>query len=525
MLAPVFTLAVLAACAPATVAEAPVRDCQALVRAYDIPGATAKVTSATVRSSGPERCEVTGRIAPAVTFRLALPVRTYGGRYLQYGCGGFCGEVSSPAVVGCGEDTGDAAVAATDDGHAGPAMDGSWALRDQAARDDFAFRAPHVLSLVAKQIITAYYGTPPKKSYFRGCSNGGREGMLLAQRYPRDFDGVLASSPAISILQLGGIYQTWLVRSNTGASGGPIIDATAAGVLHEAVLGACDGLDGLIDGQLEDPRLCEFDPATIRCEPGSARRNCLTAAQTEAAQRLYAGPTDGQGRRLFPGRQPFGGELGWPDWFGQGDSGTSAVLAENHLRYLDFPIGTPHSSLAGFGFTVGDYERLVPESVKINALGLDLTEFHRAGGRLVIEHGWADQGVPPSMVIDYYARLAQRNGGLENTRSFARLFLVPTLYHCGGGELLTRHDAFPELVHWVETGRAPDRTIAEGHGRQGNARTRPVFAYPERARYDGSGSIDDESNFTAAPPLVNDSGIVRWLGEDLYDRRGPVAPG
>ncbi|HEV8561001.1 MAG TPA: tannase/feruloyl esterase family alpha/beta hydrolase [Actinophytocola sp.] len=512
----------------------PVRACAELVGNYAIPDATTHVTdTAEVRAEGqPAYCRVTGFVEPAVRFQLRLPLDNFRGRYLQYGCGGFCGTVFDPAFPDCGPEAGDFAVAATDDGHVGHGMfdgvtDASWAADNQAARDDFAFRAPHVLSRAAKRIIAAFYGAPPLHSYFSGCSTGGREGLLLAQRYPTDFDGIVAGAPA-SIAGPLGVYQAWLARANTGADGAPVITAAKLPALHDAVLAACDRTDGLVDGQIDDPRACRFDPAAVRCA-GADAADCLTPAQVEAARKIYAGPTDAHGVRLYPGWEPLGSELAWDVWiipnpvFGAPES-AAASIGDNFLRYLGFPIGAPASSLATFGFTLGEFFRLTPEGIKANAMNPDLSAFHRAGGKLILWHGWADQAIPPVGTIDYYARVVDANDGAARTRQFARLFLVPSLYHCSGGDRITEFDPVRALVGWVEHGAAPDRLVATGRDAANNVvRTRPVFPYPLVARYDGSGSVDDASNFQPARVAAPAPDKVRWAGEFLNRIPGPVA--
>jgi feruloyl esterase len=529
-------LAPSAAAATSTSTIQPVRTCAELVKDFELPGVATHVTAATVVAAGvsePEHCYVRGYVEPAVVFQLRLPTTTFTGRYLQYGCGGFCGTLFPPPFPGCrGPQPGDMAVAATNDGHVGqgpvPVTDGSWAANNQAARDDWFYRASHVLSLAAKQIIAFYYGSPPTRSYFTGCSDGGRGALLLAQRHPDDFDGIVAAAPANILGPLTGVYQTWLARTNTAADGAPIITSAKLPALHNAVVAACDRLDGLVDGQIDDPRACRFDPVTVQCATGTDRPSCLTPAQVDAARKLYAGPTDANGRRLYPGWQTFGSELAWDGWIvpvPELGASVAGMLADNYLKYVGYPIGTPHSSLAEFSFTVSELHRLTPEGVKGNAMSLDLAAFRRSGGKLIIWQGWNDQGIPAVGTLDYYQRLRQRAGGSRKTQEWARLFMVPTMYHCGGGYRLTEFDPFGALVGWVEHGTAPDRIIANQRDAQGGiVRSRPVFPYPLRAKYDGTGSIDDASNFVPARPLVPPNDIIPWAGADLYIMPGPVAP-
>lgn len=533
--------AALAGLSPVAAASAesttvpPVIQCGDLVRGFDLPGAVTHVSAADVvaaTATQPEYCDIHGYVEPAVQFELRLPTKTYAGRYLQYGCGGFCGAIDASMLARCAfPQGGDFAVAATDDGHVGKTPfvldDGTWAAHDQAARDDFAFRAPHVLSRAAKRIIQAFYGSPPRKSYFSGCSNGGREGLLLAQRYPHDFDGIIAGAPAAPFAALAGEYQTWLARSNTGADGQPILTAAKLPALHSAVLAACDGLDGLVDGLLDDPRACRFDPASLACPAGTDTPACLTSAQVTAVRKLYSPPTDSHGVLLYPGSVFPGSELAWagwtvpvPEW---GDFTLARALSDNYLRYAGYPIGAPTSSTDTFSFTRAEFDRLTAEAIRGNALNPDLSEFRRAGGKLVVWHGWADQAIPPGSTLDYFQRLTQRSGGPARTADWARLFMVPGLFHCTDGTTLTEFDPLKSLVSWVEQGAAPDKVVAVGRDSAGTVtRTRPVFPYPLEARYDGTGSIDDAANFRPVAPSRPPHDVVAWAGDRQYVP-GPVA--
>jgi hypothetical protein len=508
----------------------PVRQCAELVKTFQIPRAVTHVTSATVVADDPGYCDVRGYVEPAVKFQLKLPTSGYTGRYLQYGCGGLCGAIPDLFFPDdCLPRGGEFAIAGTDDGHEGkggfPAVDGTWAADNQAARDDFSFRAPHVVSLASKRIIATYYGAAPKYSYFAGCSTGGREGMLLAQRYPDDFDGIVAGAPASYITALV-VYQTWLARSNTAADGSPILTSDKLPALHNAVVAACDNLDGLVDRQLDDPRRCTYDPVLLQCPAGADEPGCLTPAQVEATRKLYAGPTDQAGRRLYPGNATHGSELAWNGWIIPipGVGSIARLIADNSLKYLSYPIGTPHSSADEFPFTSAEFHRLSAEGYKANAMNLDLSAFQRSGGKLVIWHGWSDEAIPAHSTTDYYDRLVQRSGGLARTQQWARLFMVPSLYHCASGSTLGEFDPLRETVAWVERGEAPRKVIATGRDEQGNVlRTRPVFPYPLQARYDGSGSIDDAANFVPARPQSPPRDQISWIGTYLHAIPGPRA--
>ncbi|MCE7003539.1 tannase/feruloyl esterase family alpha/beta hydrolase [Kibdelosporangium philippinense] len=521
--AAVVVVSVAAAQAEESAVLKPVRECADLKeRIFPIPKAKTRVTAAVPVAQTPTEpgyCDVEGYVEPAVEFHLKLPLTTYTGRYLQVGCGGLCGympELKFPE--GCLPKGGDFAMAATNDGH--DAEDEDWAANNQAARDDYFFRAPHVVSLASKKIIQAFYGSAPKQSYFSSCSNGGREALMLAQRYPDDFDGIAAGAPAAYYGPLVA-YQAWLARANTAADGSSVLSATKLPALHNAVLKACDGLDGLVDGQLEDPRHCSFDPAAVQCS-GDDRADCLTQAQVETVRKLYAGPTDEHGRRLYPGNATHGSELAWNGWIIplSGSGSVAAMLAENALRYMMYPIGAPHSSLADFKFTQAEFHRLTAEGYQANAMNLDLSAFRRAGGKLVLWHGWSDEALPAHATVDYYQRL----GGFAKNKDWARLFMVPSLFHCASGDELTEFDPLKEMVEWVERGKAPERVIATGRNEAGEVtRTRPVFPYPLQAKYDGSGSVNDASNFVPAPPTSPTNDKIDWVGTYLHAIPGPRA--
>lgn len=227
---------------------------------------------------------------------------------------------------------------------------------------------------------------------------------------------------------------------------------------------------------------------------------------------------------------PPGSEPPWAGSIIPYQGGSLEPVPDGYLKYLGYPIGEPASSVATFQFTAAEFRQLIPEGVLGDAMSLDLDAFREAGGKLIMWHGWADRSISPAETLDYYQRLWEREGGLDATRRFARLYMVPTLFHCaffGGYRGSTRiFDPIPALVRWVETGKAPDGIIAtQSDDHNVLTRTRPVFPYPEGARYTGQGSIDDAGNFVAAPPLTPPRNVVHWLGDDLYGKPGPVVPG
>jgi len=487
-----------------------------------IPGAPTRISSATVvaaTDTAPEYCDVHGYIASQVQFQLKLPTTTWQGRYLQSGCGGYCGTVNPATFPSCDAALGgDFALASTDDGHNAGVFDAVWGSQSEQLREDFFFLAVHKLSLAAKAILRGYYGTAPHYSYFSGCSEGGREGLMEAQRYPDDFDGIIAGAPAMYFPYLPAESSAWAARANTGADGAPIITADKLAALHAAVIQRCDGLDGLVDSQIDDPRICPFDPASIQCPAGADNPTCLTPAQVKTARLEYQAPHDSRGQVLYPGRMEPGSELAWPFWVvpvAPGVPTATATAADNWLRYLAYPVGRPGATLAKWDFTAREFFSLRAEGHKASALDADLSAFRAAGGKLILYHGWADPAIPATGTTTYFQALQDRMGG---TGGFARLFMFPGMNHCsGGGPAPDSSDLVAHLVDWVEQGTAPDRLIGAQTDAQGKVvRTRPVFPYPATARYDGSGSIDDAANFVAGPPTPGIDDHVKWLGSNLY---------
>jgi len=488
-------------------------------------------TANVVAASGqaPEYCDVLGYIQPQIHFELKLPTTTWQGRYLQLGCGGFCGSVNPTTFPACDQQLGgDFALAATDDGHTGGnAFDGLWAGDDEQLRIDFDYRAVHGLAVVSKAIISAFYGQAPVRAYFSGCSDGGREGLMEAQRYPDDFNGIIAGAPANFWAFLPTEATDWVVRANLDPSGHLIIDAAHAAVLHAAVLAACDDLDGLHDNQIDDPRACQFDPGTIECPGGGAGANCLSDAQVSAARTIYDFPHTPSGERLYPGPgEERGSELGWTlpiPWLSPppGAPMLAFSAADNYLRYMALPVGQSGLNAENFAFTRQEFERVAREGLKGTAIDPDLSRFRAHGGKLILYHGWADPLIPPRGTVDYYAVLQRTMGGPTATREFARLFMFPAMFHCGGGgPTPNTSDVLLDLVKWVEQDQAPDELIGVQTDAAGHVvRTRPAFAYPLVARYTGSGSSDDAANFEAAPPTHTYADAIDWAGEDLM-RRG-----
>ncbi|GAA2212497.1 tannase/feruloyl esterase family alpha/beta hydrolase [Nonomuraea monospora] len=472
-------------------------DCAA-VTGLDLSGVTdAPVTihSATVVTTGAPApyCDVRGTIAPADTIVLRLPLNGWTQRYMQTGCGGLCGNASINygQAATCPPDTdGTVAGATTDMGHQGQ-NDGSWAAGNPQAQIDFAYRGVHVTSQAAKAIIAVFYGRPPAYSYFTGCSDGGREALMEAQRHPGDFDGIAAGAPANNMVVQNTFHHAWNVLTNIDGNGAYILLAGKLPLIHNAVLAACDGRDGLRDGVLDDPRTCDFDPATLVCAAGQDPASCLSPAEAGVVRRLHDGAVDERGRRLEPAvAHEWGSELAWtlfvPAAQGQHTEVHRRVVLE-HRAVLQLP-------------------------VYLSAMDPDLDRFQRGGGKLLLWHGWNDQHIAPRGTLAYYDALRETMGARTADR-FARLYLFPGVAHCGGGEGPNTFDVLTPVMAWVESGRQPGKIVASNASA---GRTRPVYPYPQVARYDGTGSTDDAANFVPRTPRPEPRTDLRWLGERLY---------
>lgn len=505
-----------------------------------IPGAPTRITSTRIvpaADAQPEYCEVNGYVQPQVKFQLKLPTATWQGRYLQFGCGGYCGVITRTTFPACRAVIGgDFAIAATNTGHdSSQSVDTLWAGASEQARIDYGYRGVHVVALAAKAIQAAFYGQPPSRSYWLGCSDGGREGLMEAQRYPRDFDGIVAGAPA-SLQTFNPLYMAWAIRANTDANGQPILTANKLAPLHAAVVKACDANDGIAgDGLIGDPRDCAFDPASIQCA-GSDGPDCLTAAQVRVVRTFYAGNFDAQGRRLDPRIIPRGSELAWDGFWiprppapaappGTPPASGAYAFGDNASRWFSFPPGQG-KPLDQVQLTVEEFHRIAQSAKYYEPLDPDLRAFRQAGGKLILYQGQSDWGVTPSQTLMYYDALRRVMGGQEQTDRFARLFLVPGMSHCGGGPTPGNSELLLQMVRWVETGLAPESILAlDRNPATQQTRQRPVFRYPLVPRYIGPAPSQDPAgpdqpeNFVAAPPARVYVDSIDWVGNFLLTPR------
>ena len=459
----------------------------------------------------PAFCRVAGIIRPTadseIHFEVWLPESGWNQKYLGVGNGGFAGTIDYNALGGNVKRA--HATAATDTGHQGLAVDASWAYKHPEKIDDFGWRALHLTTGNAKHLLEAYYGKPAQRAYFDSCSDGGREALMEAQRFPDDFDGILAGAPAN--------YWTALVASGTESMQvlrhpDTYISSLKLPAISAAVLASCDAQDGVKDGIINDPARCHFDPASMQCKDGDAL-TCLTAPQVTFLKALYAGAPASGGKPGFPGHEP-GGELGpggWSSWIlGEGPaSGSGTAYFENYFRYMvyDDPAWSP------FGATFDAALHAADEKTAraLNATNPDLKAFEAHGGKLILYHGWSDPAIPPRNTINYYNSVQQKMGG-EAAAQFTRLYMVPGMQHCLGGPgpsaigqfgiPTAGKGVFEALEQWVETGNPPGQIVATKYKgdnpRAGVAMTRPLCPYPQVAKYKGSGSTDDAQSFTCA---------------------------
>jgi len=463
--------------------------------------------SATVVSAGgdlPEYCRVRGYVRPSINFEVRLPTSGWNDRFLLAGCGGACGNVETerPGITNSINYAlkRNYAVATHDSGHWGPSrIDAVWAYNNRQLEIDWAYRAVHEMARVTKALIKAYYGQSPDFSYFAGCSTGGRQAAMEAQRFPEDFDGIISGAPDLNDTGLMSLL-TWFYQANRDTQGKRILHRSKLKLIADAVYDECDGKDGLVDGTINDPRKCEFRPESLLCQ-GSDTDNCLTPEEVVVLNKFYGGIKTSSGEPLFPGGMPYGSEPFWFLWaIGKGDApGINDMFVEHVLRYKIFEVDPgPTYSPMDFNFD-RDPARMEFMGKLYNATSPDLSEFKKKGGKLLMYHGWADSIVTPFYSIEYYESVIKKMGGFDKTQDFYRLFMVPGMDHCSilPGKGPDQFDFLTELENWVEKGQAPDRIIGSQLDKEKKnvVRTRPMCAYPKVAKYKGSGSIDDEANF------------------------------
>lgn len=486
--------ATLAACLPAVQAQG--ADCAALAQqgAFGprVEIRAAEAVPADEKTGSPAHCRVHAMIHPVPGSNIGAVIRLpdpgkWNGRMLGIGGGGWAGNVS-PATAAPALRRG-YATAQTDGGH--PGMNGadtSW-TRDPVAVTDFSHRAVHETAVLGKAVVSRHYGRPAERNYFQGCSTGGRMGMMETQRYPQDYEGVIAGAPVYSLL----VQTSPVVRRQIFSAPGAGLTEALLRKVNQAVLEACDADDGAKDGVLTDPGRCGWDPASMACKAGAEGEDCLTPPQVTALRRAYETTRTRDGIVGNYGMTR-GSEAGWGR-FVAADPATPLNAMNGGLGDL-IPLIFPGQDYDPASFSVEKHQAAVhrtPFAAEYEAASTDISAFLARGGKLLLWHGWDDPGPSAHATIDYFERVTARHG-----RDGVQLFIAPGVYHCGGGPGASQFDLLTALENWVEKGEKPERLSAR-NPRTGD--TRPLCAWPGLPYHEGAGDTRDEHNFTcrAAP--------------------------
>jgi hypothetical protein len=499
--------------APGDAAHAkPRHACAAVVALTGYEFSVTRATIVPASADAPEHCRVSGQILPEVRFEVSLPA-AWNGRLYMFGNGGYAGEaLDAPARVATarGALTRGFAAAQTNTGHdAASEPLGTFASSPQKFLD-YAYRGVHVTALTAKRILQAYYDAPLRHSYFDGCSTGGRQGLISAQRFPDDFDGIVVGAPVLNFSGTMIGYAT----SQRALAAAPI-SVEKLKVLGDVVYAKCDAADGMKDGVIDDPRTCGFRASTDvpRCANEVDGPACFTAAQIRTLEAIYS-RTAGRGEEVFPG-WPVGAEIAapgpggavtsaWVPWFVAAPNARPIQASFGETFFKNMAFGRPVPEYDWTAFNVdGDLDKLQTARAALDATDPDLSRFKARGGKIVSYFGWADPALNPLMGVGYYESVMRRFG--PATAEFYRLFMVPGMFHCRGGVGVSTFDAFTPLVEWVEKGIAPQSIVGSRIVDGRVTRTRPLCAYPDVAKYKGSGSIDEAANFACVRPTADTS--------------------
>jgi feruloyl esterase len=461
--------------------------------AFDPPGASAPITL-------PAFCRVEATARPTsdsdIKFEVWIPpTEAWNGKFQGVGNGGYMGSISYTAMAAALRRG--YATASTDTGHSGDDVIFGQGHPEKVI--DYGYRAIHVMTETAKLVIRNATGRFAERSYFVGCSAGGHQALSEAQRYPNDYDGIVAGAPANNrIRQTFGFLASWMATHD--AAGTPLLNAAKLALVTRSVTAACDANDGLKDGLVDDPRRCTFNPATLACKAGPDDATCLTPPQVTAVQRMYEGTKSPKtGAQIY---------TGWP----RGSEAFGETANQGWRQYIIDPkepsrVGVFKYFLfhnPNWDFRTIDWDRdlaYAEEQIPhIAAVDTNLAPFKKRGGKLLVYGGWLDPVVPPQTAVAYYEGVAKTMGGQAATQDFFRLFMAPGMGHCAGGPGPNQIDAVTALEQWVEKGVAPESLLAS-HSTAGKVdRTRPLCVYPKVARYKGTGSIDEAANFTCVAP-------------------------
>jgi feruloyl esterase len=431
-------------------------------------------------------CRVAATLKPSsdsdIQIEVWMPASNWNGKYMAVGNGAFNGTIAYPAMMTALSRG--YATSSTDTGHVGGSA--SFALGHPEKVVDFGWRAVHEMAVASKAIIAAYYDSRARLSYWSGCSAGGRQGLKTAQRFPADFDGIIAGAPGHD--WTGRASMAALVAQTLQKDEAARLSPAAAQLVHTAALAACDAKDGVKDGVIDSPHQCVFDPAVLQCKAGDDA-SCLTAAQVKTAKLLYAPGRNTETKREIAGLLP-GSELGWTD---MGWSASARTTALDQFRFLVFK--DPSWTLDRFDAAADIARAERVDDNTINALDPNLKPFIARGGKLIQYHGWSDPQISPGASVQYYQNVVKVLGDAKALDDAYRLFMAPGMAHCGGGEGPNTFDMVSALEQWVEQRKAPDQIVASRSVKGVVDRTRPLCPYPQTAVYKGSGSTDDAANF------------------------------
>ena len=451
-------------------------------------------------------CDVLGYVAPQNKFEVKLPLPPDWNHKLFFeACGGFCGTLDG-LLCNLGLARGYASVTSNGGHDSASGFDGAWAANAPELQNDFGWRSTHVVALVAKELVTRYYGQRIAHAYLAGNSKGGQAVLMEAQRFPDDFDGLMPSAPVYDYTGRNMIAAAWFAQAIDDGRGGSVLNDEAARTIHESVLAQCGAQAGVDEGLITDPPTCAWQPEAVACPPSVRTSACLSPQQVSAVHRLMAPARNSAGEIIWSYPYLPGTETQWVGWnyFGAPSQGivprlANRVLPEQFGGYLIDATVRPHVSALTF-----DFDRDPPTLTRArriyDATSVDLHAFKQRGGKILLWHGWADGAISAAASVGYYQAVEAAMGGRAQTETFFRLFLIPGVHHGGGGPGLTEFDTLTALEKWVETSEPPTMLIASSSVNGVRERSRPVYPYPILARYAGHGDPKHADSFEPFDP-------------------------